>query len=276
MKVKFHGTRGSFPLVREEGTSLNSQQTSCVELQSDSFGDKLFFLDAGSGLNNALCRYLDNFKQINEIHILLSHTHWDHIAGLASLYPWFKENKKIYFYSGFENIEQRVEGFFNNYYWPVPRGLYLQHIKSRHLEENSSMEILNAVVSCKKHKHPGGCYSYSINLDEKKLLYCTDIELHGDLQQLGKGDYYQNHDLVIIDTHLAKLDTEDEFRYGHSSMQEAIEFATITKSRTMCFTHHNPLMANSHIEESFKETKNLAQKNNIQTILASDGLILDL
>ena len=77
--VTFWGVRGSIatPSPRHVGFGGN---TSCIEVTVD---DETFVLDCGTGIRNLGQSMLK--RGIKRAHILMSHTHWDHING----FPFF-------------------------------------------------------------------------------------------------------------------------------------------------------------------------------------------
>ena len=78
MKAKFWGTRGSIAKAGPE-TVRYGGNTSCVEVRSET--GTLVVLDCGTGahaLGQALVR---DGSAARAGHILISHTHWDHIQG---------------------------------------------------------------------------------------------------------------------------------------------------------------------------------------------------
>src|SRR5262249_14578161 len=86
MRVQFWGTRGS---IAKPGlnTTRYGGNTSCIEVRSAS--DTLVIVDCGTGAH-ALGRKLmsDGTKSLRG-HILISHTHWDHIQGIPFFAPLF-------------------------------------------------------------------------------------------------------------------------------------------------------------------------------------------
>ena len=83
MKIKLHGTRGSYPLSSESGKTYGGN-TPCVEVTAA--GQRLI-LDAGTGI---LGIDFDARDASEGIHIFLTHLHMDHIQGLAFCKPLFK------------------------------------------------------------------------------------------------------------------------------------------------------------------------------------------
>ena len=91
--VRFWGVRGSYPAPFSTHMKVGGN-TPCVEIRS---GNQLFILDAGTGiipLGNALMRQ----NEIRTVTIILTHYHWDHIAGLPFFVPAFVPGWKINIY----------------------------------------------------------------------------------------------------------------------------------------------------------------------------------
>src|SRR5207248_2846031 len=90
MKVRFWGTRGSIP-TPGPSTLKYGGNTSCVEVRGK--GGTLLILDCGSGIRELGRHLLDNLDVVADGqirgHILLSHTHWDHIQGFPFFIPAF-------------------------------------------------------------------------------------------------------------------------------------------------------------------------------------------
>ena len=78
MRVTFYGVRGSVPAPGPE-TARYGGNTSCVEARLAD--GTILALDAGTGLRafgNTLLREGNGAP----VHLLITHTHWDHILGL--------------------------------------------------------------------------------------------------------------------------------------------------------------------------------------------------
>jgi len=80
--ARFWGVRGSYPAPYPTHMAFGGN-TPCVEVR---LGDSLVVFDAGTGII-ALGNELMNQDRIREIHIVLTHYHWDHISGLPFFVP---------------------------------------------------------------------------------------------------------------------------------------------------------------------------------------------
>ncbi|MFQ6039678.1 MAG: MBL fold metallo-hydrolase [Candidatus Poribacteria bacterium] len=78
MKIKFWGVRGSIPTPGRK-TIKYGGDTTCIEVQVDG---ELIIIDAGTGIRRLGLELANRFDNLPiEAHILITHTHWDHIQG---------------------------------------------------------------------------------------------------------------------------------------------------------------------------------------------------
>src|SRR5512134_3980660 len=82
MLVRFWGTRGSIPTPGPR-TARYGGNTSCVELRSND--GTVIILDCGTGIRQLGLELLQ--QNIKRIHLLIGHTHWDHIHGFPFFMP---------------------------------------------------------------------------------------------------------------------------------------------------------------------------------------------
>lgn len=94
MKVRFWGVRGSFAMPGADFLRYGGN-TTCVELRTDA-GERLV-IDLGTGATELAKQLMsgDLGKGKGALHILLSHTHLDHIQGLPFFTPFFIAGNRI-------------------------------------------------------------------------------------------------------------------------------------------------------------------------------------
>ena len=119
MIVTFWGVRGSIP-VPGKSTIRYGGNTPCVTVEQD---DTLVIIDCGTGLR-VLGQKLSAESDDDPIdaHILISHTHWDHIQGFPFFTPAFvpKNSFTIYGAKGVNRqIEDTLAGQMESPYFPV-------------------------------------------------------------------------------------------------------------------------------------------------------------
>ena len=84
MHVHFWGTRGSIAIPGPSTTHYGGN-TSCIELRSAC--GTLVILDCGTGAHSLGQHLLTTGGPGLRGHILISHTHWDHIQGIPFFAP---------------------------------------------------------------------------------------------------------------------------------------------------------------------------------------------
>jgi phosphoribosyl 1,2-cyclic phosphodiesterase len=88
VRVRIWGARGSIPAPGPD-TARYGGNTSCVQVTLSD--DSVLVLDAGSGIRELG----PSCAQAQQINILLTHLHLDHIQGLLFFAPFFRPGVEI-------------------------------------------------------------------------------------------------------------------------------------------------------------------------------------
>ena len=137
MRVRFWGTRGSIA-TPGEGTVRYGGNTSCVEVRSAS--GTLMVLDCGTGARNLGQTLMAAGPLPLRGHILIGHTHWDHIQGLPFFAPLFVPGNEwdIYAPRGFEqSLRETLAGQMQYTYFPVTLDQLSAKIRYHEIVEGS-------------------------------------------------------------------------------------------------------------------------------------------
>ena len=115
--IKFWGVRGSHPTADTDKMNFGGD-TSCVEIRCN---DKMFIFDMGSGLRNLGDSMLKDESCPKEVHIFLSHYHWDHIMGYLYFKPLFDSSFSFNIYGTNKNIRIKdiTSKLMQTSMWPV-------------------------------------------------------------------------------------------------------------------------------------------------------------
>ncbi|MCA9659897.1 MAG: MBL fold metallo-hydrolase, partial [Myxococcales bacterium] len=227
MKVRFWGTRGS---IAKAGPSTvrYGGNTSCVEVRSAA-GDVLV-LDCGTGahgLGVSLVR-----EGIRRGHVLISHTHWDHIQGLPFFAPLFVGGNQwdVYGPRGLgPSLGEVLAGQMEYTYFPISPKQFEAAVAYHDLVEGS-LEIGDIRVTTRYLNHPALTLAYRIECDGVTVVYATDHEPHdhrlacGGAPALGSdderhGQFLAGADLVIHDTQYTATEYPRHRGWGHSTME---------------------------------------------------------
>src|SRR5579872_1145925 len=127
MKVRFWGVRGSFP-VPGPTTVRYGGNTSCVEVRRGEPGNPdapRIIIDAGTGLRRLGKEMMqEEFgRGCGQAHLLVSHTHWDHIQGLPFFAPVYQASNRFHVYAR-QRDDTHLRAVFasqtDSPYFPVP------------------------------------------------------------------------------------------------------------------------------------------------------------
>ena len=121
-RVRFWGVRGSVP-APGPATVRYGGNTSCVSIEAP--GCDLIVLDAGTGIRQLGADLARTGRLPLTAHLLLSHTHWDHIQGFPFFAPVFMPGNRLVIHGvrgGDKDLAEALEGQMQHRYFPVRLG----------------------------------------------------------------------------------------------------------------------------------------------------------
>ncbi len=286
MKVKFWGVRGSIPTPGPETTRYGGN-TTCLQVVTDD-GD-LIILDAGTGIH-ALAKKLPG-KLPGAAHILITHTHWDHIHGLPFFSPLFVPGNKIKIYGGRdidtgEGIERALNVQLQYCYFPIIESELKADLEYVTILAKKSFNIGSATITPYLLNHPVINFGYKIVCDGKSIFFTGDYEpltnhhspntiefvnhqkmIETSLNELVTA--ITNVDALIIDASYTQEEYSGKHGWGHGTHSSSMTLAEKAGVKKLFFTHHEPTRSDTELEEIFK---NLKKNNDFEHYLAYEGL----
>lgn len=291
--------RGSIPVPGKE-TLRYGGNTPCLEMISNS--GKRIIVDAGSGLRTLGLELIKAEPPPRTYHILVSHTHWDHIQGFPFFIPALVPGNKIVIW-GFKNVEMSLEQIFQDQmkwvYFPISMRNMSAEIEFREIEEES-FDIYDYHIESLYLNHPGLVLGYKIRVDGKVIVYATDTEPYHKLfdssnnhssndsdldskigehvNQLDRRliDFSQGADLLIHDAQYLEHEYGTKIGWGHSTVEEAISVALAARAKKLVLFHYDPMRTDDDLDEIMKTWKKQMKqdKKPLEIIAAYEGLIL--
>lgn len=270
-RLRFWGVRGSIPTADTDKYRIGGD-TSCVEFTPPD-GTHVIF-DGGTGvrgLGNIIGREHDTTY---DIHIFLSHTHWDHIIGLPFFAPIHQPFANVIFYGpkrASNSLERTIQGLFTSPYFPLEPDDIKAQVTFVELEKGRHEFAHGLVVECAPHPHPNGAMSYRIEADNFAVAYITDIEhtkgkLVKSVIELSRGA-----DALIHDSHFHREDLPLHRSWGHSSWEECTEVALQAKVKKLFLFHFSP----NYSDYDVFDMEQRARKVFPDTIAAYQGLTVN-
>lgn len=286
-KIRFWGVRGSIPTPGPT-TLRYGGNTSCVELRHR---DKLFILDAGSGLRLLGQQLLRESGPV-KASIVISHMHWDHIQGIPFFTPAYIPDNEFVFY-GAEDSERDLNTIIADQmdptYFPIELGDMASQITFKRLYEGTYM-IDETRMDTIYLNHPGNALGYKFYLDDKIIVYISDNEpfvdpatIESDDDLIGENgnekliDFIRDADLLIHDAQYTPDEYKNKQTWGHSPYDYTTQIALEANVKHLILYHHDPLHSDEQIDEILEKSKELVKQNNkrLHIDAASEGRIIE-
>jgi phosphoribosyl 1,2-cyclic phosphodiesterase len=302
MQVRIWGCRGSYPVSGADFVRYGGN-TSCIEVRVE---DTLIVLDAGTGMRplglSLGCPDCD--VPDHHVHVLITHTHWDHIIGFPFFQPLRTANTHLTIY-GLHRAERRLKatltGSLGKPLFPLPLTSMPAKLQFREVEVYDKFDIGPHIqVTATRLNHPYRAVGYRIESASGCLTYITDTApfdqiLFGDEQvnwsnenrtldldsrrtldrmQQGVQDLATDADWMIYDTHFKPEEYEKRPHWGHSTPDHAIAVATKANTKHLILFHHDPHRTDEQVDAIEGSYRARAAKQGLMLSAAREGLTL--
>lgn len=251
IKIKFWGTRGSIPTPGKYFLKYGGN-TPCVEIRC---GETILILDAGTGLRELGASLLHEFSgEVGEYHILITHTHWDHIQGFPFFHMAYIPGNKITFYGGnsVSALEQLIYGQMDKEYFPVTVHELASDVLFKTPTENPF--YINDVKIYYTHLiHPSLSLGFRIEYKGKVVVYATDSEISFDpeiemINERNIGNLIKDADILIADCQYTDEEYKNKVGWGHTSINKTVEISNKFNVKNLFAFHHDPLRTDEQLD----------------------------
>jgi ribonuclease BN (tRNA processing enzyme) len=246
MRILLAGTRGTTPVTAPDRAVFGGD-TTCLLVVGEA-GDRVL-VDAGTGLRGAAAE----LPPSPDVLVLLTHFHWDHLAGLPTLPALHDPRARLLFAAppaDGAGVGDAVSGVLGAPFWPVRLDDCPANIGFAELPSASGSEPLRTgglEIRWAPLPHPGGCTAYRIDepATGASVVVATDAEwrdaapgLRDGLVQLCREP--SSCDLLVCDAQYDD-DVADQRRgWGHGTMTDAVALCRETGAGRLLLTHHDP------------------------------------
>lgn len=246
VRVVVLGTRGSVPVSGEEFVGYGGA-TTCMFVR---FGDQTIILDCGTGMM-ALPKVLR--EEDEQLTVLLSHPHVDHLLGLPLCPVVFNPAKKIAVYGAVRNgkdVRQQVCAFLAPPLWPVGPELLPAKITFQDLPQ--CLALGNVVVESMEGVHPGGVSLFRLTGGGKRIVCMTDCTLTEEI--LPKlTEFARDCDLLLCDGQYSQQEWKGRERFGHSTWVAAAQLGAACGAKMVRIIHHDPFRTDAQLDGAAQE-----------------------
>src|SRR6267142_1065699 len=260
MRIRFWGTRGS---IAKPGPSTvrYGGNTSCVEVRAE---DTLIVLDCGTGAHELGQQIIAANPEPVRGHMLISHTHWDHIQGFPFFAPLFRAGSEWDVYAPRQrgkSLQEILGGQMQYTYFPVPLGELAATIRYHELTEGE-FELGNVRVTTRYLNHPAPVLGYRLEAGGVSVVYATDHEpysRHHTEKRPAEGApvhaedkrhiaFLAGADLVIHDAQYTLEEYPEHLSWGHCPAEWAVDFAVAAHAKRLALYHHDPSRTDRAVE----------------------------
>lgn len=270
-KVKFWGVRGSIACPSPTHIGFGGN-TSCVEVTA---GGERFIFDAGTGIRNLGKWFLK--KDVQHAHILMSHTHWDHINGFPFFTPAFVPGKSFNIMAGHVvekgGIKKVLRGQMAQPFFPVPLEAMRGQLTFEDFKAGDEFTISpNVNVRTAMLNHPNGATAYRIDHRGKSVCYVTDTEHIPGRPDENILALIEGADLVIYDCTYTEEEFPGKLGWGHSTWEEGVKLCQMANAKMLAIFHHDP----EHEDDFMEELEVSAREKWSGAIVARENMKINL
>jgi phosphoribosyl 1,2-cyclic phosphodiesterase len=280
MQARVWGCRGSLATPGAE-TVRYGGNTSCIEVRLES-GHRLI-LDAGTGIR-PLGAAMDG-ETGDELHILLTHLHLDHVQGLGFFRPLFRPETEVHIWgpaSPVQSLEDRIAIYLSPPLFPVR----LADIPARitfHDAPEDGVTIGSATVTAASVAHQGPTVGYRIEEGGRTLAYLPDHEPSIGMElALQPPAWISGHavahqaDVLFHDAQYGDDEYPNHVGWGHSSIEHVMAFAAKAEVEMVVLFHHDPYHTDDELEQLLLEAKARSDTVDDTVRLAHEGMTVVL
>jgi phosphoribosyl 1,2-cyclic phosphodiesterase len=235
--VRFWGVRGS---TNASGRSFQEvgSHTPCVEIRC---GDRLFVVDAGTGIGALGGALGDDAPE--EIDILLSHLHLDHVIGL----PFFRPlhlGRTVRIHAGNlggESPKEPLERLFSPPLFPLRLDEIDPAVSYHGFRAGETLRLPDgATVATCTLDHPSGSTGYRFDHGGRSVCYVSDVEHHEPWPSPDLVRFIQGADLVIYDAMFSQVQYPACRGWGHSTWEAGVALCRAGEAGAMAIFHLHP------------------------------------
>jgi phosphoribosyl 1,2-cyclic phosphodiesterase len=279
MRVRFWGARGS--LATPGPTTVRyGGNTSCVQVTTP--GGALIIIDCGTGIRGLGQHLISSQRAPLSGHILISHTHWDHIQGIPFFGPFFAPGNTwdLYAPKGVRHsLRDTLEGQMQYSYFPVQLDELGADIRYHELVEGN-FRIADATVRTQYLNHPALTFAYRLEAEGAAIVYASDHEPHSRHLADGTGEiggedlrhceFLAGADLVIHDAQYIAEEYPQKIGWGHSTVEYTLALCRAAGVKRVALTHHDPARDDDAIDRILTKARaNLQDVGSAMEVMAA-------
>ena len=246
-------------------------------------------LDAGTGLRVLGQRWPAGTQSGAVIPVLLTHRHSDHVIGLSHFAPLISRTHAVRIACA-DVDDEALRSFIHQQLsaplFPTLDGI-TDAVTIASFDVGGSLALgpfchVQALAA----RHPGGAAVLRVHDEHGPVLaFAPDNELSMTNDAPDVFEWRESLEIALrgvpVLLHDATFTNEelDAHRgWGHSSVEEATEFAMRCDVGTLLLTHHHPDRSDDEIDNLVERCSEIARRggSSLRVVAAADGMVLDI
>jgi len=228
------GCRGTVPVCHRDFMKYGGSST-CFVIKTPKGP---LIIDAGTGIKG-----LSPITEAEEIFLLFTHFHLDHVAGLPVFGPLYDKHRKVTIMGDplrKDKWRETLHNFMAKPYWPVGIGETAATLIMNDLGPCEKLTIDDVEVTWMELPHPQGCLGFRISTPYYSAVIATDVEFSGGIITDKFVEFCHGADYLIFDAHYTPEEMIKFKGWGHSSWKTACAAAIAASVKNLILTHHAP------------------------------------
>lgn len=181
------------------------------------------------------------------MHLLITHIHWDHVMGFPFFGPLFRENSHIVvdgFGRGMEGLKRVFSSNYVDGTWPVRFEDLRARIEHTQQFRRDHFELDDTLIRSHKLQHPQGGMGFSFKEQTGMFIFLTDNEL---LEHAWAGTGFKDFvvfcseaDVLVHDCQYVPEEMKIKTGWGHSDVASVARLALEAGVKKLLLFHHDP------------------------------------
>ena len=288
MKVTIWGCRGSITAPGKE-TLRYGGESSCFEILTDD--DETIIIDAGSGLRKLGNKLIKDGTRTN-LTLLMTHAHWDHLAGFPFFKPAFSPRYTITVCGGpdaQESVMHSLRHQMEPPYFPVDmtamKANFTTGCHCDCVDCNHRLSGLGPSHRCESIplNHPNGGWGFKhTGKNGHSFVLLTDNEIRyrheTGLERDAYIEFCRDAELLFHDAQYTEKEYEKTITWGHSTYKDAIDVAIDAGVRRLGLLHHDPERSDDEIDSHLAWCRSYIaeRKSALECFACAEGTTLEV
>jgi ribonuclease BN (tRNA processing enzyme) len=234
---------------------------------------------------------------LGKAHILVGHTHWDHILGFPFFAPFYAPGNHFVVVSAGQmgvHIRDILSGQRAELNWPTPLESLLARLDYMPFKPGDEFNLGEFHVETVQLNHPGITVGYRIEADGGVATVYTDtarareVRLGDGMEEDGTDERFSQEllerlahcarqsDLLVYDTHFLEHEIQGRYHWGHSTVEDALEMARMAEVDQLILFHHQPEHSDDVVDEKLALARDLSKGEPFKVEAAAEGWRLEV